>query len=392
MPLLSIVIPTKNRYETLIPVIKALVQHIKGDDYEIIVHDNSTVGVNQGQKEIQAIGKNVVKYYYTELPLSVTDNTNLALFHCQGDYVTFIGDDDFVSPHILHVINLMKKSGLECLISARGNYYWSNVIVAKEYFFHYPASLAYPAHPSFDITIKDSKKEMAHVLQDGGVNALFLPALYHGIVRRDVLGKIKLSLGEYVIGGSPDIALSTALSCHISQYGYMNYPVTITGASKNSAAGMGARKAHIGRIEDVPWLPKGLVDSWDPKIPRIWTGTTIYAQTIHDVYAKMGKPYSVNYASMYANMFIREPKTRKLVYPFLVKGYKNRLKGFLFVVATLIKALLFSILYALPGKVVNCWYQLKGDLSKVVVCKNVVTVDQCMHILSDTESLKPLKD
>ena len=45
MPLLSIVIPTKNRYEYLFPVLDASIQYIAGSDYEIVVqyntHDNS---------------------------------------------------------------------------------------------------------------------------------------------------------------------------------------------------------------------------------------------------------------------------------------------------------------------------------------------------------------
>ena len=41
-PLLSIVIPTKNRYECLIPVISAILSHVESSDFELIVHDNST--------------------------------------------------------------------------------------------------------------------------------------------------------------------------------------------------------------------------------------------------------------------------------------------------------------------------------------------------------------
>ena len=40
VPLLSIVIPTKNRYETLIPTLDALLDNIVGSAYEIIVQDN----------------------------------------------------------------------------------------------------------------------------------------------------------------------------------------------------------------------------------------------------------------------------------------------------------------------------------------------------------------
>jgi hypothetical protein len=381
MPLLSIIIPTKNRYNTLLPVLQALLNHIQGDDYEIVVQDNSTVDVKSGQQAIKNVGNDKVKYFFSEETLSVTDNTNLAISNSIGDYLTFIGDDDLVSPYILEVVQIMVEKEIECLISSRGNYYWPDVVMAKEYAYHYPASLFCPRQPSFDVEMKHCDEEMDKVLHDGGVNTLMLPTLYHGIVKRNVMDAGFERFGTYVPGASPDISLSTALCCVMSTYGYMNYPVTITGASKNSAAGMGARRAHVARIEEVPWLPKQLVSTWDSRIPRIWTGTTIYAQSILEVYQQIGLSKSVNFANMYANMFIREPKTKRLVFPYLLKISMNTFPKMVFIVLTLIKAILFSTLYSLPGLWINWWYKIKGRYSTFELHKGVGSVDECMHLL-----------
>lgn len=381
MPLLSIIIPTKNRYNTLLPVLETLLNHIQGDDYEIVVQDNSTTDVAIGKQKINALGNGKVKYFYTEAPLSVTDNTNLAISNGKGDYFTFIGDDDLVSPYILQIVGFMVEKGVECLISSRGNYYWPDVFIAKEYAYHYPAALLCPIQPSFDIELKQSDIEMEKVLHDGGVNTLMLPSLYHGIVKRFILETIKEKFGVYVPGASPDIALSTALCCVITTYGYMNYPVTITGASKNSGAGMGARKAHIAAIEDAPWLPKQLINTWDSRIPRIWTGTTIYAQSIIDVYNRIGLSKTVDFANMYANMFIREPKTKRLVLPFMIKTPMKTFPKLVFLALTLIKANIFSLLYSLPGSWINWMYHIKGTYSSFEVHKGLNSVDACMQFL-----------
>lgn len=383
MPLLSILIPTKNRYNTLLPVLDALLNNIQGDDYEIVVQDNSTMDVAIGQQKIKALGSEKVKYFFCEEPLSVSDNTNHAISNGKGDFVTFIGDDDLVSPYILQIVGVMVEKGVDCLISSRGNYYWPDVVIAKEYAYHYPASLFCPIQPSFDIELKQSEIEMKKVLHYGGVNTLMLPSLYHGIVKRFVLETIKERFGVYVPGSSPDIALSTALCCVLATYGYINYPVTITGASRNSAAGMGARKAHVARIEDVPWLPKQLVNTWDSRIPRIWTGTTIYAQSIIEVYSRIGLLKTVDFANMYANMFIREPKTKLLVFPFLIKISMNTFPKIVYIVLTLIKAAIFSMLYSLPGLWINRWYHFKGTYSTFELHKGVGSVDACMQLLME---------
>lgn len=381
MPLLSIIIPTKNRYNTLLPVLQALLNHIQGDDYEIVVQDNSTVDVEGGQKAIKALGNDRIAYYFSEDALSVTDNTNLAISNSIGDYLTFIGDDDLVSPYILEVVQIMVEKEIDCLISTRGNYYWPDVVMAKEYAYHYPASLFCPRQPSFDVEMKHCDEEMDKVLHDGGVNTLMLPTLYHGIVKRNVMDAVFERFGTYVPGASPDISLSTALCCVMSTYGYMNYPVTITGASKNSAAGMGARRAHVARIEEVPWLPKQLVSTWDSRIPRVWTGTTIYAQSILEVFQRIGLSKSVNFANMYANMFIREPKTKRLVFPFLMNVYSSGFKKVSFLSSTFLKALMFKLLYSLPGGWINKWFSMKGTYDDFILHQGIDSVDDCMSLL-----------
>jgi len=381
MPLLSIIIPTKNRYNTLLPVLQALLNHIQGDDYEIVVQDNSTVDVEGGQQAIKALGNDRIAYYFSEDALSVTDNTNLAISNSIGDYLAFIGDDDLVSPYILEVVQIMVEKEIDCLISSRGNYYWPDVVMAKEYAYHYPAALFCPRQPSFDVVMKQCDEEMDKVLHDGGVNTLMLPTLYHGIVKRSVMDAVFERFGTYVPGASPDIALSTALCCVMSTYGFMNYPVTITGASKNSAAGMGARKAHVARIEEVPWLPKQLVSTWDSRIPRVWTGTTIYAQSILEVYQRIGLSKSVNFANMYANMFIREPKTKRLVFPFLMNVYRNGFKKVSFLSSTFLKALMFKSLYSLPGWWINKWFSMKGTYDDFILHQGIDSVDDCMSLL-----------
>ena len=386
-PLLSIAIPTKDRYDTLFPVLTALLKYIKGNDFEIIVQDNSTDNTF-GLLEIARISDERIKYFYSSDKLTVTENSDLAIGHCVGEYLTFIGDDDLISPYVLQIVGEIKANELDCLIYERGNYFWKDLKMNKLYAFHYPASMQFPKIMTTNIQKLSVDNELNAVLDAGGIAYYKLPSLYHGIVKRDTMRLLKVKFGTFVPGSCPDVAIATALSSIVVNYGFMNYPVTITGASKKSAAGMGARSAHIAKIEDVPWLPKDLIDSWDPKIPRIWTGMTIYAQNIHEVFAKAKIRSSVNYEMLYANIFIKEPKARKIVLPFLLTIQKKLPKKLIYYVNVLVKSLLFDLLYASPSFIINLRFHLKGEFKHKAELLNVNSVDECMSKL--VEITKPV--
>ena len=121
------------------------------------------------------------------------------------------------------------------------------------------------------------------------------------------------------------MAFAVSLSQVIKEYYWINYPVTIFGASSNSGAGWGARKVHFGKIEDMPFLPKGLINRWDPKIPLIWSGHTTNAQAIFDVFTAFNINRNINYSNFYASMMVNEPMLRKYIYPLVLKLSKSNL-------------------------------------------------------------------
>lgn len=114
-PLLSIVIPTKDRYECLIPVINTILKHVISSDFELVIHDNSI----SNDSVLPFFNNHVdsrLKYFYVKDYLSMVDNTLLAINQSKGKYATFIGDDDLVSPFICEITKLLDKKNIDCLI------------------------------------------------------------------------------------------------------------------------------------------------------------------------------------------------------------------------------------------------------------------------------------
>lgn len=380
IPALSIVIPTKNRYETLFPVVEALLKYIEGSDYEIVIQDNSDCNQFAIDK-VKLIDDSKVKYFYSPMQMSVSENSSLAISKSSGQYITFIGDDDMVSPYILKIVASMISSGTDCLTFSCGHFYWKDLIFNKKYLFHYPSTLQYPRHISLEIEILSSEVELKKVLQTGGTKIGGLPRLYHGIVKKEILEQVRMKFGSYVPGSSPDMALAVALSCVVGQYGYVNYPVTVTGNSKNSAGGMGLRGAHVAKIEDVSWLPLNTIETWDNNIPRIWTGSTIYAQNIHEVLQKAGVASLVNYENLYSHMYIKEIATRSIVKPYLTSINKTWNGKFVYLMTTYCKGFLYKLFQDLPDWLLDFSIILRGDLYNRTQIRNIDSIDMCMRTL-----------
>lgn len=309
--MLSILIPTKNRYETLGPVVRTLLDHLPPTGVEIVVEDNSDRSAPEEVAQLLGSDERIV-YHHDSVPLSIVENSTKAIEHSSGNYLCFIGDDDLVSPFITQAVELMKLRKARCLIYPPARYWWRSVSFAAETKYQKPGVFWLPVERSGEVRTLRSDAELARVLARGGVSYMDLPRLYHGIVERSVLEEIKRVSGVYLPGSSPDMAFSAALSLVLSEYLHIDYPISVFGASKVSGGGYTAEKRHFGRIEDQAHLPRDILKNWDPRLPQIWSEQIIYAQTIHEVMAAFGRNCTVSYPTLYASLAVYEPHIARL--------------------------------------------------------------------------------
>lgn len=317
-PLLSILIPTKDRYDTLMEVIGEIAKHIDDNRLEIVVCDNSAVPDDQRVKQLIKLDIRI-SYYHSDDDLPIVDNTEKGIAHCRGRYICFIGDDDLVSPHIMEVVDWLEREGGDCLIYPPARYWWTSVVFAKESRFQKPGVFWLPRECAGTVRRHDSAAELKSVLARGGVAYLNLPRLYHGIVSRHAIERIRSRFGRYVPGSSPDMALSMALALTTTSYLSIDYPVTVFGASRNSGGGLTAARKHYGRIEDQRMLPRDILDNWDNRLPRVWSEQVIYPQTIHEITSRAGLKNELSYSTLYGSLITYEPHIIRPLLPILMK-------------------------------------------------------------------------
>ncbi|MBT2869260.1 glycosyltransferase family 2 protein [Chromobacterium violaceum] len=322
--MLSIVIPTKNRYNTLMPVLDVLCSNFSDADVEIIVEDNSDDN-SLFIKYLSNINSNHILYHHNIKKVSIVENAESALKRASATYVLFIGDDDIVSPHIISFLRKLKEenSEIEAISYPAGYYWWDSVRFKKETPFYSACALWYPSETDLKIHMQNTLEELDFALYQGGTAIFNLPRLYHGIVKNSVLDMIRTRAGKLINGASPDMALSVALSLTITEHAYVNFPLTVYGASKNSGGGLTAENKHYGRIEDQKHLPKDSIENWSSNLPRIWSENIVYAQSIIEVLRAFNSTKKINFSAFYATLLVNEVHLYSETIPYALSFFKS---------------------------------------------------------------------
>lgn len=241
-PLLSIIIPTKNRqYTAVFAVASAL--RIISDEIEIVVQDCSDDNrLNDLLKE-KFNGDQRIKYFHSDTKPSLTDNWNLAILNTSGKYIIGIGDDDAVLPYCLEVVRWMNSNEVDTILSMHITYIWKDA---------YVGSIS-NSRLSFSKNISGSiyKVDLPSELNKKALNCGFgytedLPNLYHGIVLKSLLDTHKKHCRHYLSSSSFDVYNAIILSAYTDSFYYIDYPLTIRGVSgKSNANRIIANKSHL---------------------------------------------------------------------------------------------------------------------------------------------------
>ena len=206
--LLSILIPTKNRYETLIPLLEYLTTLDK-QLIEIVIQDNS-----ENNSDFKIFLKNHnsenIKYFYNSKNISVVDNFNNAVSNSTGEYVCSIGDDDGVMPYVAEVTKWMKQKNIECLTAYKPHYYWPGQ--KSSFLSNDKSGIIYFKKISYKVNRINTNKELSKVLSKGGVEMCKIPSIYHGIILKSSLEQLKNLSNSYFPGPSPDMANAVGLT------------------------------------------------------------------------------------------------------------------------------------------------------------------------------------
>lgn len=275
LPLLSIAIATKDREYYCIESVKTMLG-MNLEDVEIIIADNSKG--NTLHEYINEIDSPQIKYTHTSEPLNFIQNFNNCIELASGRYVIMIGDDDIVRKEIIQIVRWMMENNISSVSPKKFiEYYWpdSNSEGSEN------GSLKVPEFSS-NIEISINNDNLIKLAKYGFISYLSFPLskIYHGIIDRNVLIRIKEITGNYFGAASPDIYSCLAISSLVEKNYMIDYPYTISGVCPKSGSAIAAKTGLASKLEEGVFL-KDRKDNyqWDAWVPRFHSVETLWAES-----------------------------------------------------------------------------------------------------------------
>lgn len=273
MPLLSVIIPTHNRAHCAISAIKSTLSI--SDDIQVVVSDSSDIDLITPEFKDWNDPKRL-KFVRHNEPISVVDNFNSALQAADGEYLLFIGDDDFVSSEVVSLAQWAKANDVDSLkFSFPALYYWPNFKHATRGDVY--AGTLHIAPFTGKISAHNAQDALTYALNNFGGGVFEMPRAYAGMLSSTLAKKIIGKYGSLFGGVSPDIYSSALISTEASNCMHIDFPIIIPGASGQSTTGQSAVGGHRGELRANPHISafKNLI--WDDRIPEFYSVPTVWS-------------------------------------------------------------------------------------------------------------------
>jgi glycosyltransferase involved in cell wall biosynthesis len=232
-PLLSVIIPTRERAETLRYTLSTALEQTS-PHLEVIVSDNFSQ--DDTAQVVRSFSDPRVQLINPGQRLPMCDHWDFALRHAAGDYVMFIGDDDAILPGALDRLeaSILRTRGLV--------YCWPRPV------YNWPMD-GKPARvidlpPTTQPSEIDLEKLARLVVTMGGWKCHRLPCMYHSAVARRIPDSIRERTGRVFHSTQPDVFMAMAVPVFAKTATNIGYYVTVAGQSEKSNSGINQRPAR----------------------------------------------------------------------------------------------------------------------------------------------------
>jgi glycosyltransferase involved in cell wall biosynthesis len=293
MPLFSIVVPTRNRAHLLALALRSALKQTH-DDYEIVVSDNDSA--DETEALVSRLGSEKLRYARTPRALSMPDNWEFALEQAKGEYVTFLCDDDAISPTLLgKVASLVQRQRLPLVMWGGASYYDES--------WHDPGLRNTLVVPTFTgrVMEMDSDGTLREVY---GLRGGRLPMVVNSAFHRSLVDAVRKKAGRFFVGISPDFASGVAALSQLPTYTFMDQILSIGGGTSESVGMTGRRnrgevfKRFIGEFGGQA-LRKRVPLKIDVQTPYLTEMFLVLKETFHEGLAD----YDIDWAQFFVNCY-----------------------------------------------------------------------------------------
>ncbi|TDH38331.1 glycosyltransferase [Pseudohoeflea suaedae] len=199
MTILSICIPTRNRQAYAIDAARHMLKSER-DDFEIVIGDNSDDPRPISAFVAEAADSRLKMIPPADRPLTMLENWERIVPETSGEWITYIGDDDYVDPELCEIIRVAtaRVETVDSISWGRAYYTWPDARAEREI-----TTLPTSSH-LHGLEKKDLMKRM--FFWDQATDRPGCPfGIYHGTIRRSLLEQIRETFsGRYFEHGNLD--------------------------------------------------------------------------------------------------------------------------------------------------------------------------------------------
>lgn len=270
-PIISIIIPSREREDTLACCLRAMKHHIS-QDIEIVVIDSSRMGTAYDVVHQAAMRDSRIRYVAAPHSTSQRHSFEIGLAEARGDYLAIIGDDDgYVIGSIDWLAEKLRHVQVDAVRWNLMTYIWPSLSVDGEGFFE-----IYPGSCNGGTEIRPAEPMARRISLAQMPNSWSCLMVYHGMISRSVYERMKARTGGiFYRYPMQDIYTHNLLPFHCETYLQMDCIVSIYGMSASSAnaswtCGIAEDKANP--LEGHRWIHESLEDPvaieqpWQPKV------------------------------------------------------------------------------------------------------------------------------
>ena len=258
-PFFSIVIPTRNRADTLKYTIKTILNQ-DFQDYEIIICNNNSV--DDTEEIVKKFSDKRIKYLKSNIDLSMSDNWELAYSKVTGQYVTYLADNDgFINGSLGFMYKLLSLNNYPNIIRWEKNLYnWPSMESLNK-------NLLYiNLLKKFEI-IK-SKNIIQEVLSEKQTFQN-LPMIYTSLIKRELVEMLIKKTGRLFHSVCPDISSGFSFASITNNYLSLSYGISCGSYSAKSNGYNFIRKKDSNISKDFKKLINTSKISFHSNIPFV---------------------------------------------------------------------------------------------------------------------------
>lgn len=230
---LSVCIPTRNRQKYCIETIKSLARS-DNQDFEVIVGDNSD-DPEPLTTFFETFDDSRFKFVPSgERVFSMVENWNRLIEFTSGEWVSFIGDDDYIDPNVTAFISGLQKTvpQVDALSWMPIHYIWPEIRPEN-------SKIALPVDTGIYMQTQEEMLARTFYWQGATDRPLCAYGVYHGALKRELLETIKdVFGGKYFVHQIVDYECICKTILVSKQMVLCQRPMSVMGAcaASNSAA------------------------------------------------------------------------------------------------------------------------------------------------------------